>query len=101
MSIVPESPLTSKERFWEIQRKMDAVNLQGAWPNFPGQAQPQQGRVRAAALLYRRLVENEYSSRRKKPLRETALRMRQRLLEEVERRLIEQDEDDLVLFLAG
>lgn len=105
MSVIPIDPVSplasSKEQFWQMLHKFDAVNLQGVWTNFPGAAQPQHGRVHVASILYRRLMEEEQSRRRKTPRRETGLQMRQRLLAELERRLVEIDLEDLVLFLAG
>lgn len=86
-----------KENRMIIHRKMDAISLQGVWLDFPGVST--HGHLKYAAGLYLQLIQEERRKKKKHPS-ETAKEMRTRLLKEVEKRIIEQDENELVLLLA-
>ena len=92
--------IITKEDHIQIHHKMDAINLQGVWLNFPGIATL--GHAKVAAGIYLQLLreEQEKAKRRKRRRKETAKEMRNRLLKEVERRIIEKDDDDLLLILG-
>lgn len=87
----------SKEDHIQHLVKMDAINLQGIWPNFPTIAAT--GRIKVAADLYRHLLAEELR-KRKRAKRETPHERRMRIMEVVEKRLIQQDEDDLFIVLS-
>ena len=73
--------------------KMDAVSLQGVWLNFPQAAAS--GRLTFAAGYYLWLQKEEEERRRKKPKGETPAQQRRRLVDEVEARIVRDDQDDL------
>lgn len=92
-----------KERGLDIRTKMDAINVQGVWLNFPGVAAG--GRFHAAAGLYLQMLleEEEERLRRKKKkikIKETPKQMWIRLMKQVESRIQKQDEDDLSIIMA-
>lgn len=88
--------LTKEDRL-AIRVKMDAVNLQGVWTNFPEQPAVATGRLTVAAGIYRRLVEEEIARRRRQREKvPTRAEMRKQLLDEVIERLVVQENNDLV-----
>lgn len=88
-----------KEDAMQIHLKMDAVNLQGIWLNFPGVARS--GNASFAAGIYLQLLrEEQEKSKKKKRRKETHKQMRDRLLREVEKRIVQRDDDDLMLILG-
>ena len=80
---------------------MDAVTLTGVWLNFPGIRT--QAHVKVAAGLYNVLMNEERRRREKmknRPKTETPRETRFRLLREIERRIVERDNDDMVVLFT-
>lgn len=76
---------------------MDAVNLQGIWPTFPGNTV----RVRYAVALYNRLLQDAVDRERKTgKKKETPLQRQRRLLDEVIARITEEEHDDAFVILT-
>lgn len=77
---------------------MDAVNLQGLWPTFPGN----QTRRLYAVDLYHRLLQDAVfeDKRRKKARKETPKERSRRILDEVILRITQENEDDEFVLLA-
>jgi hypothetical protein len=92
----------SKEDRMQFFTKMDCVNLQGVWPTFP-QTSAVAGHLHWAAGIYRSMVEEEAEARRRREgeRRPTPREVRISLLKEVERRIVERDDDDLFVVLAA
>lgn len=93
--------LTSEERL-QLCVKMDAVNLQGVWTNFPQQAAAATGRMQYAAglleeLMRRREEEERRAGKRRRPLPK---KKRLLLIDEVIARIETEDRDDLFSVLA-
>lgn len=90
-----------KESRLQVSVKMDAVAVTGVWPYFPSTT-TSAGRGRYAAGLYRQLILEELAKRKrekdKKPT-ETAKQLRQRIMAMVEKRIVQEDEDDFLLLL--
>jgi hypothetical protein len=93
------SVMTPEEKL-DIRQKMDATNLTGVWTNFPGVSTAPKGKAKFAGRLYYYLLQQERDKRKSGQLRETAKQMRRRLLDEVEKRLVEVENDDLFVLLA-
>lgn len=90
--------LTTKEDRLRLFRKMDAVNLQGVWTNFPQQpAASPTGRGQYAAGLLEQLARQRAEQMR---LRKLPRKVRRLLIDEVIARIQRDDADDLVTVLA-
>lgn len=87
-------------REMEYLQKMDAVNLQGIWLNFP--VVTSSGKWKIGATIYLELLRAEMEEVRKgKRIVESPEQIRKRLMQEVERRITEQDNDDLFVILVA
>lgn len=89
--------LTTKEDRLRLFRKMDAVNLQGVWTNFPQQVAASTGRGQYAAGLLEQLARQRAEQMR---LRKLPRKVRRLLIDEVIARIQRDDADDLVTVLA-
>lgn len=94
--------IRSSEDRLVISTKMDATVGTGVWLNFPTiAAGGSHGKIAAGRIYYELLqAEEYYRSKKKKKRKETAKEMRTRLLKEVEKRIIQKNNDELVLLLA-
>jgi hypothetical protein len=92
---------TYKEALLEVRQKFDAVNLQGVWPNFPTQdeAPGPSPRLTWAAGVYLQWLE-EWRRRNRERYLPPPREVRRQLLDEIVRRVQEQDNDDLALILS-
>lgn len=88
--------LLFKEDGLEILSKMDAIGLQGVWLDFPGVASSG-GKQKVASYLFQ--LHHEEAKKRKNK-KETPEQKVKRLLKKVEKRMMEEDSQDLLTILA-
>lgn len=92
----------NKEDRLAIRQKMDAVTLQGVWLGFSQPASTTAGHgSRAVANLYRMLLEQEMMRNRQMGIKKSRREMRVQLLDEVEKRIVQTHNDDLMLIFAS
>lgn len=84
-----------KEAGLEAQVKMDAIAVQGVWINFPAGV-IQSGRQNAAAMLYLTALSSAEKIRKRKTTEEEKVN----ILKDIEKRLIEEDAEDMILVLS-
>lgn len=89
--------LVLKEDGLLILEKMDAVGIQGVWLDFPGSVAVT-GKLKRAAQLYYQLYQQEVEKRKRK--KEPPDQQAKRLMRKVEKRLQEEDAEDLLTILS-